>query len=192
MDRTQSTLSTVALAVLAAALPGCAAASARFTPAGASAARRDGAVHYDLEASGAKLGDAKVWTAGAQPAGAASRAALLHVGLRVRNASPHRFRLDLAQTGVELLTRDGRLLFVDDAVRAFGDPEVGPGKMSRFELYFPLPDAVSPEDLAGFEFSWALEIGAERMLTATTFETARPRARGHAAASVPSPTLGLR
>ena len=192
MHRIQRRTSPGAALRVATAASGCAAASARFFPAGASAARRDGSIHYDLEASGAKLGDAKVWTAGAHPAGSAGRSALVHVGLRVRNASPHRFRLDMAQTGLELVTRAGRLVFVDDAVRVFGESEVEPGRLARFELYFPLPEGLEPEDIAAFDFNWALEIGPERMLTSTTFEAPRRRGAPTPALAPLGPELGLR
>ena len=161
---------------------GCASRTARFRPSESSGTghEKGAAVYYQLEAGGTRLGDAKVWCAGAYPAGVAGKQRMLHVGLRVRNASRVPFRLDIGQTGVELTTKSGTLLIVDDSIRMAGRMEIEPGRLQRFELYFPIPDGVKMEDIANFEFNWALEVGDDALVTSTLFETVGRRRASYA------------
>lgn len=159
----------VAAAIVA---PGCAAHRAGFLPSSenGAAVSNGAAAYYAVSAGDRRVGDAKVWSTGVHPAGTSASGAVLHVGLRVRNASQSALELVLAQADVDLVMRNGDLLVLENGLRKGGSGGVPSGTMQRFELYFPVPEEVDLKDVESFEFNWMMRVDGRPFMESTVFE----------------------
>ena len=115
------------------------------------------AAYYDLRDGERALGEAKLWSRGAEPYRAGDgKEPLIHIGLRLRNDGSTPMHLALADTQLEVMT-DSRNLVQREAVYSEGVAPIPPGEVGRINLWYPVPDDVEVNDLVGVELLWAVE-----------------------------------
>lgn len=162
----------IGLVAAAFTAPGCVTSRTGFLPStqNGGAVSSGAAAYYAVSAGDRKVGDAKVWSTGVHPAGTSASGAVLHVGVRVRNASKSDLELVLSQADVDLVMRNGDLLVLDNGLRKGGAGAIPPGTLQRFELYFPVPEEVSLKDVESFEFNWMMRVDGRPFMESTVFE----------------------
>lgn len=103
----------------------------------------------DLDEGTYDMGDISVWVA-------SSEDDVLVLGMRLRNDGQTPMHLDREDLQLELRTKDGRLLVLEE-LEFGGQSLVLPGETGRGEVIAPLPQGVEVDDLVGFELLWAVE-----------------------------------
>ena len=181
-NRPRSTVRRVPAAILLVVLAGaCATEQPVFVPADEAGGKTSGggftAAYYQIDVSGKRYGDVRVWSPGLRRDGeaAADSVPQLQVDLRIRNDSDAPIEFDVGRASVDLLV-DQDFLSLSAAPRISGDSTVAPGGVERLQLTYPLPADLEIGVLSGYEFSWSVRT-PEGLYTQSTPFVRRPRER---------------
>lgn len=124
----------------------------------AASAEGFAAAEYDLSTKDGDLGNARVWSSGAEevdrPGG--GEETVLHVGFEVENTSDAPLRLPADGVRLESVRLDDGVLEGIPVTRIDGPEVIAPHESARIHASFAMPAGIEPEDMDDFRVRWEL------------------------------------
>lgn len=153
---------------------GCGGAVTQFEPAhsSGSVSAMYPVTSYDLKIGGSFIGDAIVWSEGAEDVSPEEQ--VLDVEIAIRNVSHAPLRVDVS-SALSLTLRDGRTESLGSPQRVVGSRTVQPDSSGRVGLRYRLRAGLAAHDLRGFEFNWRVESHVGDYAQSTAFVALAPK-----------------
>lgn len=168
---------TIVLLLLIAA---CGSQTEYFRPTEAQSGSEEGhpAAAYDLNVAGARLGEARVWSAGAYEGEVDGvDRTLIHTSVEVENTSDTPIVVETDKTRLEAVSTDKRVLGATTPAAVYaerGRTVVSPGETARFDLHFALPKDIGPQEVDAFRLRWSVAARGQEYTQVTPFDEFEP------------------